>query len=250
MESKTVMVVEDEPIIGLEIRETLKRLGYNVPEVISTGEDVLQAVVRHKPDLLLMDIRLGGFQDGIETAYLIGAEFGLPIVYLSAYSNDESIMRAAKTHAYGYLVKPFDERTLRTTIELAFMRSREDKRHLVSEAEARFGTILDEMDSPIYVVDMMGKLVYANPQGAKFLDKAPGEDCEGFMLYLALGSQAPWALGEAMSATDAVIPFSRSGKSFSSSWTPLWGDNSAFKGAMVRIAAEAAGAAETEKGGI
>jgi AmiR/NasT family two-component response regulator len=243
MESKTVMVVEDEPIIGLEIRETLKRLGYQVPEVIAAGEDVLQAVVRHKPDLLLMDIRLGGFQDGIETAYLVGAEFGLPIVYLSAYSNDESIMRASRTRAYGYLVKPFDERTLRTTIELAFMRSREDKRHLVGEAEARFGTILEELDSPHFVVDMMGKLVYANPQGAKFLGKAPGEDYEGAMLYLALGCQAPWALGEAMSAAEALTPFKREGKSYQARWTPLRGENSAFKGALVRISAPVQGEA-------
>lgn len=238
MESKTVMVVEDEPIIGLEIRETLLRLGYNVPDVIAAGEDVLRAVVRHKPDLLLMDIRLAGFQDGIETAYLVGAEFGLPVVYLSAYSNDDSIVRAAKTKAYGFLVKPFDERTLRTTIELAFMRSREDKHHLVTEAESRFGTILDELESPVYVVDIMGKMVYANPRGAKFLGRPSPQDCEGAMLWMALGSQSPWTFGESMSAADAVIPFKKSGKSYSSLWTPLWGENASFKGAMVRVSAE------------
>lgn len=229
------MVVEDEPIIGLEIRETLKRLGYAVTEVISTGEEVLQAVGSERPDLLLMDIRLGGFQDGIETAFLVGAEFRLPVVFLSAYSNDESIARASKAKAYGFLVKPFDERSLRTTIELAFLRSREDKQRLVDRARERFGSILDELGSPYFVADILAKLVHANEQGVKFLGKGSVAECEGLYLPTALGSAAPWSPGESMSAAEAVIRFERGGESYSASWTPLRGPDSAFNGALVRI---------------
>jgi CheY-like chemotaxis protein len=91
------LVVEDETLVGLELKEDLERLGYFVPEVIESGEAVVQAVARHQPDLVLMDVHLRGSLDGIEAAYQAKAEFDLPVIYLTAYSDAETLRRAAMT---------------------------------------------------------------------------------------------------------------------------------------------------------
>jgi CheY-like chemotaxis protein len=234
MERKTVLVVEDEPIIGLEIVDTLRRLGYEVPDAVTSGEDVLDAVRAHKPDLLLMDIRLHGFQDGIETAYLVGHEFDLPVVYLSAYSDEEMIRRASATKAYGYLVKPFDERTLRTTIELALARAAQDRDILVGAARTRFGTLLEELPTPVFVVDLLGRVAYANLPGASILGRSSGQACLGAVLAKELGAEQPWQLGERMDA-ESVSQITFKGAAWVIRWVPLYSETKAFRGSLVAL---------------
>lgn len=159
MTDSVILVVEDEALAGMELRETLEKFGYRVPELIKRGEDVPEAIVVHKPDLVIMDIRLKGFQDGVETAYLVGGEFDVPFIFLSAYSDDDTLNRALGTRAYGYLVKPFDEKTLRTTLELALRRSREyrerDKDDWYKKALSRF-------PRPVFLTDEYGRIAFAN----------------------------------------------------------------------------------------
>src|SRR5512142_119076 len=121
---ETILVVEDETLVGLELKEDLERLGYYVPEVIESGEAVVQAVARLQPDLVLMDIRLRGGLDGIEAAYQAKAEFDLPVIYLTAYSDTDTLRRAALTGPDAFLLKPFDERELAANVELALSRAR------------------------------------------------------------------------------------------------------------------------------
>ena len=119
---KTILVVEDEKITAIDIRERLVDLGYTVPVDLSTGEEAVEAAGRLKPDLVLMDIVLKGEMDGVQAAEKIGSLYHIPVVFLTAFSDDETLQRAKQTEPFGYILKPFDERELRTTIEMALYR--------------------------------------------------------------------------------------------------------------------------------
>lgn len=136
----SILVVEDEAIVATEIQYTLRGLGHDVPQVASSGEDALQIVARRRPDLVLMDIRLQGELDGIETAARLREQSDVPVVYLTANSEDAYLSRASETNAYGYLLKPFDGRALRAAIELALRKHRVDSRRR-SERKLREETL-------------------------------------------------------------------------------------------------------------
>ncbi|MDP2216578.1 MAG: response regulator [Methanolobus sp.] len=114
-----VLVVEDENIVALEIKSRLKKLGYLVPSVASTGEEAISKAEAFSPDLILMDIMLKGDIDGIEAARQIRERMDIPVIYLTAYADDETLQRAKLTTPYGYILKPFEEDDLRTNIEIA-----------------------------------------------------------------------------------------------------------------------------------
>jgi AmiR/NasT family two-component response regulator len=230
---KTILVVEDEPIIGLEIVDTLRRLGYRSPDAVTMGEDVPEAVVKHRPDLILMDIRLRGFQDGIETAYLIGGEFGLPTVFLSAYSDEEMIRRAQAVGAYGFLVKPFDERSLKTTIEIALAKSKDDGLRLVAAAQDRFGTLLDELAWPVFVSDLVGRLVHANKEGLACLNKESRDSLDGLSVQRDLGAIIPWKLGEKPKPGEILGRATIKGEDFTARWSPLFSEAGGLRGALI-----------------
>ncbi|MGB3908741.1 MAG: response regulator [Methanomethylovorans sp.] len=122
MKEAKILVVEDENIVALEIKKRLQKLGYIVPSVASTGEDAISKVEGILPDLVLMDIMLKGEIDGIHAAGEIRKRFNIPVVYLTAYSDEETLQRAKLTEPYGYILKPFEENDLRTTIEIALYR--------------------------------------------------------------------------------------------------------------------------------
>lgn len=119
MERIKVLVVEDEKIVALEIKSRLKKLGYLVPSVASTGEEAISRTEAFLPDLVLMDIMLKGSVDGIEAARQIREKMDIPIIYLTAYADSETLERAKVTAPYGYILKPFEENDLRTSIEIA-----------------------------------------------------------------------------------------------------------------------------------
>jgi two-component system chemotaxis response regulator CheY len=118
----TVLVVEDELIIAHAIRRKLIDFGYEVTAVAATGPDALAAAELRVPDLVLMDIRLKGPFDGIETATRLLAKHSVPVVYLTSHYDEATLTRALKTAPYGYIVKPFTDEKLRTSIEIAFAR--------------------------------------------------------------------------------------------------------------------------------
>jgi adenylate cyclase len=118
MKSK-ILIAEDETIIAADIKATLQKVGYNVCDIVTSGEKVLQLVEHDKPDIILMDISLKGNLDGIQTAEIISEKFDIPVVYLTALTDDETLKRARITEPFGYLLKPFDERNLHSTIEMA-----------------------------------------------------------------------------------------------------------------------------------
>ena len=117
-----VMIVEDERVIALHLRKQLEKLGYDRTSAHSAGYDALKAIERDPPDIILMDIRIDGDIDGIETAAGIPPDLMIPVIYLSAHSEDATLARAKKTRPYGFLLKPFSERELHATIQMALER--------------------------------------------------------------------------------------------------------------------------------
>jgi signal transduction histidine kinase len=122
-----ILVVEDENIIAMEIEERLKQLGYAVAAVVSTGEEAVEKATEVHPDLILMDIMLGGEVDGIAAAEQIKARLSVPVVYLTAYGDDKTLKRAKITEPFGYVLKPFEEGELQVAIELALYKHQTEK---------------------------------------------------------------------------------------------------------------------------
>ena len=117
-----ILAVEDEGIVALDIQAKLEDMGYRVPNIVSSAEDAIETARRLRPDLVLMDIQLEGELDGIDAAETIGTELGIPVVYLTAYSDEQTLARAKAARPSGYLLKPFEERELYTTVEIAIYR--------------------------------------------------------------------------------------------------------------------------------
>ncbi|SRR5258708_1463671 len=114
-----ILIVEDEQIIALELQARLKRLGYDVPVVVSSGEEALQQAFTTRPDLILMDIALSGKIDGIETARQLREQLDIPSIYLTARVDEATLARVKPTKPLGYILKPYVEKTLHQTIQMA-----------------------------------------------------------------------------------------------------------------------------------
>lgn len=119
MSQARIMIVEDERITAEDIHDILTHLGYTVTAVVSSGEEAIREAERTRPDLVLMDIRIKGEMDGIQAAREIRERFDIPVVYLTAHADRETLERAKLAEPLGYLVKPFQEPELQASIEMA-----------------------------------------------------------------------------------------------------------------------------------
>jgi signal transduction histidine kinase len=135
MTKTRVMVVEDERIVALNLERRLTKLGYEISSLATSGSQALQAIERDKPDVVLMDVNIEGEIDGIETASRIPNAYNIPVIYLTAYSEEATLQRARGTRPYGFLLKPISERELHATIQMVLERRRADT--LVRESEQR-----------------------------------------------------------------------------------------------------------------
>jgi two-component system, sensor histidine kinase len=122
-----ILVVEDEGIVALDIQGKLESMGYQVPRIVSSAEDAIAAATQMKPDLVLMDIQLEGDLDGIDAATRINEDLAIPVVYLTAYSDERTLERAKAARPFGYLLKPFEERELYTTVEIAIYKHQAER---------------------------------------------------------------------------------------------------------------------------
>lgn len=142
MDAAQILVVEDERIVALDLQERLKELGYSVPAVAATGEQAVEMVEQNRPDLILMDIHLQGEMDGVEAADRIRDQFDLPVIFLTAFSDESTLQRARFTGPFGYLVKPFEIENLHSTIKMALYRHQLDQE---LEENARFLVLLNDI---------------------------------------------------------------------------------------------------------
>lgn len=131
--AQQILIVEDEIIIAEDIQTKLIRMGYSVPAVVSSGEEAIVKVKENNPDLILMDIVLFGKMDGIEAAEKIHSFSDVPIIYLTAFADQDTLERAKITEPFGYLIKPFKERELLITLEMALYKHKTEKKLKMSE---------------------------------------------------------------------------------------------------------------------
>jgi CheY-like chemotaxis protein len=117
MATERILLVEDESLIAKDLERRLQRMGYLVIVLAVTGLDAIHQTLEHQPDVVLMDIRLQGQMDGIEAAAFIRTHLNIPVVYMSAYVDEETLARASATHPAGYLRKPFTERQLQLALD-------------------------------------------------------------------------------------------------------------------------------------
>lgn len=156
-----ILVVEDEAVVAMEIQSRLEKLGHDVVGVVASGETAIKKAEDAQPDLVLMDIVIQGDMDGIETAEKIRTRFNIPVVYLTAYSDEKTLQRAKVTGAYGYLLKPFEERDLHTTIEVAFYKHVMEQKLIRSEEHYR--SLVEGTHDMIQSVRPDGSFLFVNP---------------------------------------------------------------------------------------
>ena len=157
---KRILVVEDEVVIAKDVQISLEKLGYEVCGSAASGEEAIRKVEQEKPDLVLMDIVLKGDMDGIETASRVSFLYDIPVVYLTSYSNEKMLKRAKITEPYGYMLKPFSERELHTTIEIALYKHKMES--MLKSREAWFSTTLKSIGDGVITTDQTGRVTFMN----------------------------------------------------------------------------------------
>jgi PAS domain S-box-containing protein len=180
MAHERIMIVEDEHLVAMEIEEQLKSMGYIVPYKAATGEDAVENVPLHAPDLVLMDINLPGEMDGIKAAIAIREMLNIPIIFLSGYSDKEKVQRAKYAECFGYILKPFDEKHLYTTIETALQKAKSEVK--LKRSEKWYNSLINNIQEAILVTDIKGRCIYLN-RFAERLFKSSLEDAVGKNIY-------------------------------------------------------------------
>ncbi len=179
MTQARILVVEDESIVALDIQDRLESLGYKVPATIASGKRAVEQAGALRPDLVLMDIQLQGRMDGVEAADRIRQQFGIPVIYLTANADHPTVQRAKVTEPFGYVIKPFEERELHTTIEVALYKHQAEQ--ALKESEERY-RLLVELSPEAIVVQSGDKIVYANPAAANLFGATSAETLLGLAL--------------------------------------------------------------------
>lgn len=149
MAKTNVLVVEDESIVSKDIQHSLKKLGYNVVGAASTGERAFELAASEKPDIILMDIMLKGNINGIETAERVKRELNIPVIYLTAYADEATLAKAKVTEPYGYIIKPFKEVDLHTSIEMALYKYSKERE--VHKERDLFYSLIENKDSKDFI---------------------------------------------------------------------------------------------------
>ena len=137
MGSAKIMIVEDNTTVAEDCYDCLENLGYSVTSIVSSGEESIEKAETERPDVVIMDIHLRNDMDGIKAAEQIYSTFGIPVVFLSAYTDSDLLERAKQVGSFGYLVKPFEERELYATIEMALCKAKAEKERRQMEARLR-----------------------------------------------------------------------------------------------------------------
>lgn len=180
-----ILVVEDDELVALYIQLKLELLGYQCVAHTARGEDAITLCAQLRPDLVLMDIQLAGTMDGISAAEVIYNQFSVPVIFLTSSAANDTLERALKVDAFGYIIKPFSDQELRAGLEMALYKHRAEAK--LQASELRFRTIFDAEPECVKVVSADGKLLEMNAAGLAMLEatslaEVQGHSVIGFIL--------------------------------------------------------------------
>ena len=173
---KKVLVVEDEAIVAYDLARRLRKAGYDVSAIASSGQQALESIEETSPDVILLDIRLQGAMDGIAVAAEVRERFKLPVVYLTAHADRATLERAKATLPFGYLVKPIGNVNLASAIEVALYKHRTERE--LEDREAWLSTVLHSVGDAMVVTDAWGRIQFLNP-AAEEMTGWPHEEVAG-----------------------------------------------------------------------
>jgi PAS domain S-box-containing protein len=173
MDAARILIVEDDAILAVHIEDTLVQMGYQVVGITASGEEAIGIALSQQPDVILMDIRLRGETTGIQAAEAIHSKADIPIIYLTAYTDDPLVEQAKITEAYAYLAKPVGDRELKASLEMALYKHRTEQ--LVRQERDRAQQYLDIAGVVILALNSEGKITLLNRRGYELLGYLPGE---------------------------------------------------------------------------
>ena len=161
MTPSRILIVEDDRIVARDIQQQVSRIGHTVVGITARGDDVVPLALQWQANLVLMDIRLEGDIDGIDAAQQIRENCGIPVIYLTAYADDQTLQRAGITEPFGYLLKPFEGTQLRTAIEMALYKHAAERR--LRESERRYAVTLSSIGDAVIATDDGLLITFMNP---------------------------------------------------------------------------------------
>jgi diguanylate cyclase (GGDEF)-like protein/PAS domain S-box-containing protein len=165
MEKTRILVVEDEGLIARDIENMVRNAGYEVCGVVSSGEEAVEEADKTEPDLILMDIILQGSMDGVEAAEKIRGRLNIPVIYLTAHTDENTLERAKLTEPLGYTLKPVEQKELLTVIEMALYKHQMELK--LREREGWLTTILQSIGEGVIATDRLGNITFINPVAEK-----------------------------------------------------------------------------------
>lgn len=160
MKKLRVMIVEDEMIVAKDLQRILKKLGYDTTDPFPSGQKALEQLEFLRPDFILLDINLKGDMDGIELAQHVMQDYGIPFIFITAFSDRNTLNRAKTVEPYGYIIKPFSEDDIRTSVELALYKHAKDVEH--RSKSNTFADALDNIEQGIIITDALRKIIFIN----------------------------------------------------------------------------------------
>ncbi len=207
MPKAKIMVVEDEVLVCKDIASRLRQMEYEVVCTVGKGADAISMALEACPDLIMMDIHLRDEIDGIEAAETIHRRMDVPIIFCTAYSNDETLQRAKITAPYGYILKPFDNRELEINIEIALYKHRTER--MLLETEGRLNTTISNISEGVIGTDRSGRVAVMNPV-AEMLTRTSSAEIRGMSIRQLLELRDFESRGHGIDLKSTVL---REGKS-------------------------------------
>ncbi len=246
METVQILIVEDEALVALSVKSCLEKAGYGIPRIASTAEEALNMLAFAKPDLILMDISLSGKMNGIEAAAIIKETSRVPVIYLTAHSDPETLERAKVTEPFGYILKPFDEHVLNSTIMMALQKAagQEETRRTKEE----LAEILRSIGDGVIVTSGDGTVVFVNSAARKLLGLAGpiAPDARVSALFPSAGGRAADAVANELekvmrrgtgadSADRILLPGDGTRGEIDVRFDPFKSENGTVKGAVLTL---------------
>lgn len=215
MTAAKIMIVEDEILVAMELRERLKDLGYIVPAVVAYGEVAIEEAEKHKPNLVLMDIVLAGEVDGIEAAARIRELYNIPVIFLTAHSDEATLRKAKLSEPFGYLIKPFTESELRTSIEVALYKHQQETKQ--KRTTDWFSKTVSSLGGAIIVTNPAGIVLQMNALAEVLSgwskDEAVGKEMKNVLMLRDVGGgegmcrimPSPWEGGPDVTSCRSIL---------------------------------------------